>query len=522
VTDGEVQPQLLSGRYRMDGLLGRGGMSEVHYGYDERLDRRVAIKLLKPSALVSLDGPEATELLDQQERDRKRFLREIRTTAQLEHPGIPAVYDTGVETGADGSQRLWLVMQLLAGSTLEAILDRTDYESDPPSVEWAAAITAQIAAVLTDVHRLEIVHRDIKPPNVMIVDGGLVKVLDFGIAILRGAGAPPRLTQVDRTVGTPAYMSPEQSLAQAIASASDIYSLGCLLFELLTGDTPFFATTSMSLRAQHVQSPAPLVGSKRAGLPTAVEELVASMLSKDAHARPSADEVYSALAPLASAPSVPAPGHDESRDPTRPFRRPLLGSPRRRERTPVSGTPLTDPEAKLLEESVQALLENDQAAQAIRLLEDAIGRVRHDAALTLHLRHQLAAALFIDGEYGRAAALYETAGKVYARYRDPSDQDVLDCEYHAGHAFAQIGKPEKALPHLRFYVRNADAPPDTEETRMVLESRFLIAQMLYAVGDAEDALDEFEAIRPELADVYGTDSNHIRNLDKQVGRLKFG
>src|SRR4051794_28513950 len=119
--------RLLAGRYRVDGSLGRGGMSEVFHGYDERLDRRVAIKLLRPPSShgtlpAAPDSPEAAEILDSLERDRKRFLREIRTTARLEHPGTPAVYDTGVETAADGSTQLWVVMQLLRGSTLEAIL----------------------------------------------------------------------------------------------------------------------------------------------------------------------------------------------------------------------------------------------------------------------------------------------------------------------------------------------------------------------------------------------------------------
>ena len=146
---------------------------------------------------------------------------------------------------------------LLRGFTLEAMLDHADYSAAAPSVAWAAAIGAQIAAVLADVHRVDIVHRDIKPGNVMLVDGGLVKVLDFGIAILRGAGALPRLTQVDRTVGTPAYMSPEQCLGQAVTAASDIYSLGCVLHELLTGDVPFHGTADVALRNHHLSSPRP-------------------------------------------------------------------------------------------------------------------------------------------------------------------------------------------------------------------------------------------------------------------------
>ena len=171
----------LAGRYRIDGELGRGGMSQVFYGYDERLDRPVAIKVLRQShpgrIPSSPDSPEAAEILDQLERDRKRFLREIRTTAQLEHPGIPAVYDTGSETNPDGSPRLWLVMQLLRGSTLESLIDGIDYETAPLGLAAAAAVTAQVAAVLADVHRVDVVHRDIKPANIVVTDGGLVKVL---------------------------------------------------------------------------------------------------------------------------------------------------------------------------------------------------------------------------------------------------------------------------------------------------------------------------------------------------------
>ena len=323
--------ELLAGRYRIDGLLGRGGMSEVYHGYDERLDRRVAIKVLRPPAHVPAapDSPEAVEILDALDRDRKRFLREIRVTAQLEHPGTPAVYDTGVETAPDGTTRLWLVMQLLRGSTLEALLNHADYESSPPSVAWAAAIAAQIAAVLADVHRVDIVHRDIKPGNVMITDGGLVKVLDFGIAILRGAGALPRLTQVDRTVGTPAYMSPEQCLGQVV-----------------------------------------------------------------------------------------------------------------------------------------------------------------------------------------------TAGRDYRRYFPPNDPDVLHCAYHAGHAYAETGKPGKALPQLRFYVQNADTSAGGDEARKVLETRFVIAQLLAADGYPDEALAELQAVRPLLAEAFGPGSTQVRNLDKQAARLR--
>jgi serine/threonine protein kinase len=515
-----AEKRLLAGRYRVDGSLGRGGMSEVFHGYDERLDRRVAIKLLRPPSSVPAtpESPEAAEILDALERDRKRFLREIRTTAQLEHPGAPAVYDTGVETGSDGSTQLWLVMQLLRGSTLEAILDHTDYAAERPSVAWAAAITAQVAAVLADVHRVDIVHRDIKPANVMLVDEGLVKVLDFGIAILRGTGALPRLTQVDRTVGTPPYMSPEQGLGQAVTSASDIYSLGCLFFELLTGDVPFHGTTDIPLRAHHLRTPAPSARSRRPDVPAEIDALVVAMLAKEPDERPTATAVYSALVSLASRQNG-AEESDEPRDPTRPFRRPLL-APARRPRHVGAREPLSDAEFVVLKANVQVLLDNDQPSRAISLIEDGIERTDDDPALKLRLRHLQAAACFYAGEYTRAAAFFDAVGRDYRRYLAPADPVVLDAAYHAGHAYAEIGKSEKALPHLRFYVQNAVATSEDDTAERILESRYVIAQMLATEGKSEEAVAELESLRPVLCDAFGAESTQVRNLDKQISRLR--
>jgi serine/threonine protein kinase len=520
-------PQVLAGRYRIDGLLGRGGMSEVYFGYDERLDRRVAIKVLRtpgPVPGVAPDSPEAAEILDAQDRDRRRFLREIRVTARLEHPGTPAVYDTGVEPG---TSRVWLVMQLLRGSTLEALLDRADFsatadtaETAPP-VSWAVAIGAQIAAVLADVHRVDIVHRDIKPSNVMVTEGGLVKVLDFGIAILRGASALPRLTQVDRTVGTPPYMSPEQCLGQPVTAASDVYSLGCLLCELLTGDQPFFATQSMPLRAHHLQTVPPSVRARRPAVPEAVDALVTSMLAKDADLRPSAEGVYEALLPFALVDSATAcaPGGQQEQDPTWPFRRPLLAAPPRLAEAAAERVPLTDAEVKLLLGNVDALLQAQHPAEAINMLEDAAGRAP-DPAYALLLRRALAAALFIAGEYTRAATLFDAVGSDLRRYLPTSDPQVLECAYHAGHAYTETGKPAKALPQLRYYVQNADPGRDAEEAERVIDSRFVIAQLLAASGEPEAAAAELGTLRPLLVSAFGENSTQVGNLDKQVGRLR--
>ena len=140
---------LLAGRYRMDGVVGAGGLSQVWHGYDERLDRRIAVKVMLPTAPIpAVNGSaEAKQIADDLERDRQRFLREIRTTARLEHPGIPAVYDTGVD---ERTGRIFLVMQLLIGRTLRDLITAQRRSGEPPSVFWGAAIAAQVAATLAD------------------------------------------------------------------------------------------------------------------------------------------------------------------------------------------------------------------------------------------------------------------------------------------------------------------------------------------------------------------------------------
>jgi Protein kinase domain len=439
-------------------------------------------------------------------------------------------------TWAEQATSALLALKEAAGEAREAghdaidakLLAEHDYESSPPSMTWAAAIVAQIAAVLADLHQVDIVHRDIKPSNVMIVDGGLVKVLDFGIAILRGTGALPRLTQVDRTVGTPPYMSPEQCLGQPVTSASDIYSLGCLLLELLTGDVPFFATGDTSLRAHHLNTPAPSARLRREDIPLELDTLVSSMLAKAPEARPSAAAVYETLLPWTTTGSEgtgtmaaggPAdPGDSaENRDPSRPFRWPLLAPAKSRSaHGAVQGGRLTELEARHLLDSARVLLDSDRPSAAIGLLDDGVERSGHDPALQLRLRHLLGAALFYAGEYTRAATVLDAAGRDYRRYFDPHDPEVLDCAYHAGYAYAETGKPDKALPQLRFYVQNAHMSIGGEEARKILETRFVIAQLLAADGYPDEALVELRAVRPLLVDTFGlTPSSSATSTSRQ-------
>lgn len=158
-------------------------------------------------------------------------------------------------------------------------------------------MAAQAAATLADVHRVDIVHRDIKPSNMMVHTDGQVKILDFGVALLQGAHALPKLTQLGMTVGSPAYMSREQILGNPVGPPSDIYALGCVLYEMLTGRTPFTESASRSFRDHHVNTAPPSLRPGRPDVPAALDDLVLAMLAKAPAGRPSAANVYEALLP---------------------------------------------------------------------------------------------------------------------------------------------------------------------------------------------------------------------------------
>jgi len=455
----------------------------------------------------------------------------------------------------------------VARHAAQHLLDDTDYDKAPLPVARAAAIAAQVAAVLASVHAVDIVHRDIKPDNLILVPGGFVKVLDFGIAILRGADAPPRLTQVDHTIGTPDYMSPEQHLGSVITAASDIYSLGCLLFGLLTGDRVFYVTGSgVSLRELHVKAEPPLASSLRPDVPTELAELVHAMLAKDIRARPTAVEAYHALAPWAAAPLAGSAGRASSGaassgeasdgdglDPTQPFRDPLLvvqrqppgavsgvPAPRsgltgdvRARLSPEAGPPgagrpglpaagpLSDAEVDKLLAQVATLVDTDRPAEAIDLLEGAEATGVQDPARGLELRRVLAGTLYLADRFTRAAALNDAVRADLLRYHfELSAPWVLDGAFYAGLAYARINEPEKALDRLRAYLDNADA--SQEEPLRLLEARRTAAFMLAATGQQAAALAAFKSLRAALAATYGADaSGELQNLDKIISRLEF-
>lgn len=306
----------IANRYRLTYPIGRGAMGEVWAASDETLDRPVAIKFLRQEAIADHDRSTAVE----------RFMREARATARLNHVGVPTVHDVGFHDG-----NIYLVMQLVPGVVLGDLIA----ERGQLSVTWVAAIGAQICSVLSAAHSASLVHRDLKPQNLMITPGGTVMVLDFGVAALLDPVDLPRLTLTGEMLGTPIYIAPEQADGGVVGPQADLYALGCVLHEVLTGAPPYQADTALDLVRSHLQAPVPLVSEHRHDVPDGVVRLVKQLLAKDPRQRPgSAAEVYDLLIPwmigdvgLMRQPSRSERGAEVG-DPTMPYRIPF-GRPSR-------------------------------------------------------------------------------------------------------------------------------------------------------------------------------------------------
>ncbi|WP_319460590.1 serine/threonine-protein kinase [Micromonospora sp. RTP1Z1] len=254
--------RLLDGRYLSEELLGTGGMGEVWRGRDLRLDRPVAIKVL---SAAGLDEPMAAE----------RFDREARAAARLTHPHIVAVYDFGTE-----EHDSYLVMELVEGRTVAALI-----ADGPLPVEQAVSIAMQACDGIAAAHVAGVVHRDVKPGNLIVTPSGTVKICDFGIARLPQAVGQNTLTGPAMKLGTSFYMSPEQALGRPVDPRTDLYSLGCTLYAMLAGIPPF-SGDPLSVLHQHVNEPPPPLRTRRPDVPVDLDALVSELLAKDPADRP--------------------------------------------------------------------------------------------------------------------------------------------------------------------------------------------------------------------------------------------
>ncbi|NPC95194.1 protein kinase [Nocardioides sp. zg-DK7169] len=259
-------PRVLHGRYLVGEVIGRGGMAEVRRGRDLHSGHAVAIKVLR-------------EDLARDPQLRHRFRREAQTLAGLSHPAIVSVHDTGQhlfdDGSADGIRVPFIVMEHVAGRSLKELL-----REGRPTLAVSIRHQLGLLSALDSSHRAGVIHRDIKPANVMITPQGAVKVVDFGIA--RGVDAPTAtVTQVQAFLGTPVYLSPEQARGELADARSDLYSAGCLLYELVTGRPPFSGDDPVAVAYQHVHEQPPRASTHRPDLPSALDAVLAKALAKD-------------------------------------------------------------------------------------------------------------------------------------------------------------------------------------------------------------------------------------------------
>jgi len=281
------------GKYELSERIGRGGMAEVYKAYHAALDRYVALKVLHP-------------FLGEDPEFKDRFEREARNVAQLRQPNIVQVYDFEHDESRD---LYYMVMEYIDGPTLRTYLMQKRFREEEIDIDEALRITRSVAHALDYAHQRGMIHRDIKPANIMIDYDGRVVLTDFGIArIVSG----PHMTASGSMVGTPTYMSPEQGLGQAGDHRSDIYSLGVVLFQLVTGTVPYNADTPIAVVLKHVNDPLPPPNSLNPSIPEGVERIIYRALAKSPDERfQDVQEMLSALNDLSAAARLSIPQHGE-------------------------------------------------------------------------------------------------------------------------------------------------------------------------------------------------------------------
>ncbi|MFJ2607718.1 protein kinase [Streptomyces sp. NPDC087425] len=478
----------------MSTLLGQGGMGQVWAAYDQQLDRRVAVKLLRPDRVA---GQDAEEL-------RRRFVRECRVTAQVDHPGLVTVHDAG-----NDDDELFLVMQYVDGSDLaDHLAGRTPYPWP-----WAVAIAAQLCAVLSAVHAVPIVHRDLKPRNVMIRQDGTILVLDLGVASVMEADTT-RLTHTGTPIGTPAYMAPEQAMGGAVGPYTDLYALGVLLHELLGGDVPFAGSSALGVLHRHLyEAPVP-VRRLRPEVPEALEALVLRLLAKDPQHRPdSAQEVYEDLAPLLPARGTPT---GAPLDPTRPFVRPQAPWPDRA-RTPASQpTPAPGrPDVADAVDDVKRLLGEGRVTQAVDILGSIlpVAADQHGAnsPVVRSLRKQYAATLMDDGQFRRALPELRQLADERAAEAGRADPQALGFRQDIAQCLEQLGEPAAALAEYRALLPYYENQYVAGGPELAHDVRRSIGHLLLALGDRPAAHDTLVRLLHDVERLGGP--GHPRAVD---------
>ncbi|MFD7339939.1 protein kinase [Streptomyces violascens] len=509
MTEGRV----VAGRYELAALLGQGGMGQVWTAYDQRLDRRVAVKLLRPDRVAAVGSAEDVDEL------RRRFVRECRVTAQVDHPGLVTVHDAG----SDGDD-LYLVMQYVEGADLADHLA----EHEPYPWRWTVAVAAQLCAVLSAVHAVPIVHRDLKPRNVMVRPDGTVTVLDLGVASVLDSDTT-RLTHTGSPIGSPAYMAPEQAMGGAVGPYTDLYALGVLLHELLSGDVPFAGSTALGVLHRHLYEPPVPVRTLRPEVPEPLEALVLRLLAKDPQSRPScAQEVYEALVPLLPVPGGPGPAGPL--DPTRPFLRPHAPWPDRAT-APASGpvappVPPVPPRPDVAGavDEVKRLLGEGRITQAVDILGSILPAAAAEhgerSPVVRILRKQYAATLMDDGQYRRALPELRRLAADRAAEASPADPQALDFRHDVAQCLEQLGEAGEALAEYRAVLPGFEARYGAADPSRVFAIRHRIGHLLLAVGDHGPGHQQLQALLWDAERVYGVQHPYPAELRRSLARQR--
>lgn len=519
--------EAISDRYELLEELSHGGMGDVWRGYDAVLDRPVAVKLIRQASVAN---PQLAEEF------AKRFRREARITARIQHPGVPQVYDAVLDASYE---RLFLVMELVDGVPLSAYL----HPGSPLPITWAAAVAAQVATVLSYAHDVPVIHRDLKPDNILVARDGTVKVLDFGIAAILGTDVT-KLTVTGSPIGTHQYMSPEQVRGGRITPQTDLYALGCVLHELLSGRLVFAADSEYLLMYQHVNAASTPLRQLRPDVPEALEELVLHLLRKAPEARPAdTQEVYARLLPF-----LPPPGREPDAaesglagapDPTAVFRHPY--APRARAKTmpsssqaPTAAAPLGQqaPVPAQLREDIKAarahsdaLLEEERFAQAAEVLSEVIEPAARvlgtDSKQVLGLRSERAAIRLLGGDYRAALPEFDTLADAYARIAGPTGKYARSCRAQAARCRAELGQVTDALAALQGVLTVVRAV-DGDLSEEAVELRHDIGMLLLAQGRTAEARQVLEPLHQDLCTVFGPDDEMTVEIADALAVSRLG
>ncbi|WP_225846861.1 serine/threonine-protein kinase [Streptomyces sp. HPF1205] len=531
------------GRYELIEEIDSGGMGIVWRGYDTVLDREIAVKIIRPDAIGSPAHAREFAL---------RFRREARVTARIGHHGVPQVFDALLDQSS--YDRLYLVMEYVRGTSLRTVLAGAGAGAGADGsgtsllpVSWAASIAAQICTVLSYAHAIPVVHRDLKPDNVLIAADGTVKVLDFGIAkILRSDVT--RLTATGNPIGTSRYMSPEQINCGRITPLSDLYALGCVLHELLSGQPVFSGDSDFELMRRHVDMPPERLRTLRPEVPEGLEALTLELLAKAPEQRPAdAYAVYERLVP-----HLPLPGTDDGlsalpgmdgrapagvadptvvyRQPNAPLRRTAVPSPAAEPAPPVPPAPAPVPADTVLRDAIRDayarsadLADDGRFTQAADVLKAVIGPAATALGVqnrrVLGLRRQRAAVLMAGEDYRRALPEFEALAAVYARTAGPSSRETLECRRSAAGCRANLGETAAALREFQEVLELViSAEGDASVT--AIDLRRNIGILLYTEGDRVTAEGVLDALHEDMCVVLGEDDEETREIADLLLRLR--